>query len=146
MSKPESMDGIRSGCFTGSKHTEFRIAGQAKSSTSAEGLLIRKTYSLVSQWEILFSLADSGRQILPPFYACRFQTTANGRWPFGYQTSMGLKIKTAAITTYTMASAAGPHSLPVMDITIPRAKAAMAVPVRLPIPPTITTAKQRIRM
>jgi len=45
------------------------------------------------------------------------------------------------ITTKTIVSAAGPQSLPVMDMTIPRAKAETKVPFILPIPPSRMTAK-----
>ncbi len=45
-----------------------------------------------------------------------------------------------------MASAAGPQNLPVMAITMPRPKAEIVVPFRLPSPPTITTAKLMRRM
>jgi hypothetical protein len=58
---------------------------------------------------------------------------------------MGLKTSTIAITTYTITSCAGPQKRPVMAITSPREKAATAVPRRLAMPPTMTTAKHRIR-
>jgi len=54
---------------------------------------------------------------------------------------MGLKINTTAIAAKTIASAAGPQYRPVMAMTIPKTKAAIVVPFRLPRPPTMTTAK-----
>jgi hypothetical protein len=53
---------------------------------------------------------------------------------------------TNAITTKTIVSAAVDQKRPVMAMTIPKTNAATNVPVRFPIPPTITTAKATSRM
>ena len=59
--------------------------------------------------------------------------------------SIGLKTKTIAMTINTMVSAPWDQYRAVMDITIPKAKAEMNVPLRLPIPPTMTTANAKRR-
>ena len=59
---------------------------------------------------------------------------------------MGLKIRTIAITINTIVSAPCDQYRAVTDITIPRARADTKVPLRFPIPPTMTTAKHNKRI
>jgi hypothetical protein len=49
-------------------------------------------------------------------------------------TSIGLNISSIPMTTNTIVSAAGPQSLPVTDITMPRTNAATKIPYRVLIP------------
>ena len=60
--------------------------------------------------------------------------------------SMGLKIRTIAITINTIASAPCDQYLAVTAMTIPRVTADTKVHLRFPIPPTMTTAKHNKRI